>query len=639
MADKIDQDLIKTDLYDAVNGEWLKTATIPGDHSTTGGFTDLSDGIEKTLMADFKDLLAGKLTPENDEMNEFKKFYELVSDFDKREKDGSAPLKPYLDRIEALNNYQDLSDQLADWILAGLPTPFSLDIDSDMKDSTKYALFASGPRLFLPDKTYYEKDNQAAKQLMPVLEKMMTQLFEQAGYETSKAKTIIEQATAFDKLIAPHVKSAEEGADYSKMYNPRTLDQIADSTNKLDLRTAITTLVHGTPEKIIATEPAFFDALGDLLTDDHFQMMKSWLLFKTVMGLSSYLTDEQRQTSTIYGRAMSGRKEARSQEKAAYDLATGTFDQVVGDYYGRKYFGEAAKQDVHDMVVKMVNVYKKRLANNTWLGKATREKAILKLDKLGIQVGYPDKIDPLYSKFKVTTASEGGSVLSNLMTFTRIRNEDDFARWNQPVDRSRWEMSASTVNAYFHPFYNIIVFPAAILQAPFYSLKQSSSENFGGIGAVIAHEISHAFDNNGSLFDENGSLNNWWTKKDNEHFHELAENMVKEFDGLPYAGQKVNGKLTVSENIADGGGLSCALEAAKGEPDVDLNAFFLNWAKIWRQKATPEREQLLLSIDVHAPAKLRANVQVQNLDDFFSTFNIQPGDKMYKAPKDRVKIW
>jgi Predicted metalloendopeptidase len=491
----------------------------------------------------------------------------------------------------------------------------------------------------LPDKTYYEKDNQAAKQLMPVLQKMMTALFQQAGYEETQAKAIIENATAFDKLIAPHVKSAEEGADYSKMYNPRSLDQIADSTEKLDLRTAIKSLVHDTPEKIIATEPAYFDALNDLLTDDHFQMMKSWLLFKTVMGLSSYLTDEQRQTSTIYGRAMSGRKEARSQEKAAYDLATGTFDQVVGDYYGRKYFGEAAKQDVHDMVVKMVNVYKKRLANNTWLGKATREKAILKLDKLGIQVGYPDKIDPLYSKFKVTTASEGGNVLSNLMTFTRIRNEDDFARWNQPVDRSRWEMSASTVNAYFHPFYNIIVFPAAILQAPFYSLKQSSSENFGGIGAVIAHEISHAFDNNGSLFDENGSLNNWWTKEDNEHFHELAENMVKEFDSLPYAGQKVNGKLTVSENIADGGGLSCALEAAKGEPDVDLNAFFLNWAKIWRQKATPEREQLLLSIDVHAPAKLRANVQVQNLDDFFSTFNVQPGDKMYKAPEDRVKIW
>lgn len=639
MADTIDQSLIKTDLYEAVNGEWLKTAKIPGDHSTTGGFTDLADGIEKTLMSDFKDLLEGKLQPENDQMAEFKKFYALVSDFDKREKDGSAPLKPYLDRIEALNSYEDLSNQLADWILTGLPTPFSLDIDSDMKNSTTYALFASGPRLFLPDKTYYEKGNQAAEQLMPIFKNMMAQLLQQAGYTEDDADGIIENATAFDKLIAPHVKSAEEGADYSKMYNPRTLDQIAGSTDKLDLRTAITTLVAGTPETIISPEPAYFDALSSLLTDTNFNLMKSWLIVKTVMGLSSYLTEKQRQTSTIYGRAMSGRKEARSQEKAAYDLATGVFDQVVGDYYGRKYFGEAAKQDVHDMVVKMVNVYKKRLAANTWLGQATRDKAILKLNKLGIQVGYPDKIDALYTKFIVTPASDGGSLLSNVMSFTRIRNEDEFARWNQPVDRTRWEMSAATVNAYFHPFHNIIVFPAAILQAPFYSLKQSSSENFGGIGAVIAHEISHAFDNNGSLFDEYGNMNNWWTKEDNEHFHELAENMIKEFDGLPYAGQKVNGKLTVSENIADAGGLSCALEAAKGEPDVDLNAFFLNWAKIWRQKATPEREQLLLSIDVHAPAKLRANVQVENLDDFFTTFDIKDGDGMYKAPSERVKIW
>ena len=244
-------------------------------------------------------------------MGEFKQFYELVSDW-QAWKDGSAPLKPYLWPNWSLNSYQDLSDQLADWILTGLPTPFSLDIDSDMKGSHNYALFASGPRLFLPDKTYYDKDNQAAKQLMPVLEKMMAQLFKLAGYDDAKAQQIIEQATTFDKLIAPHVKSAEEGADYSKMYNPRTLDQIDNSTDQLDLRTAITSLVHGTPEKIIATEPAYFDALNDLLTADHFQMMKSWMLFKAVMGLSGYLTEEQRQASTIYSRAMSGRKEARS---------------------------------------------------------------------------------------------------------------------------------------------------------------------------------------------------------------------------------------------------------------------------------------------------------------------------------------
>ena len=186
---------------------------------------------------------------------------------------------------------------------------------------------------------------------------------------------------------------------------------------------------------------------------------------------------------------------------------------------------------------------------------------------------------------------------------------------------------------------NIIVFPAAILQAPFYSLKQSSSQNYGGIGAVIAHEISHAFDNNGSLFDEFGNLNNWWTDEDSAHFKQLAQKMIDEFDGIPFAGQKVNGKLTVSENIADAGGLSCALEAAKTEADYNAQEFFINWATIWRMKATEQYMQLLLSIDVHAPQKLRANIQAENLDDFYTAFDIKPGDEMYRAPEDRVHIW
>ncbi|WP_282801507.1 M13 family metallopeptidase [Secundilactobacillus kimchicus] len=639
MAEHIDNAAIKTDLYEAVNGDWIAQATIPSDHSSTGGFMDLADNIEETLMSDFADLLAGKMAPQNPEMAEFKNFYTLVSNFDKREKDGASPLQPILQRIEGLKSYADLSDQLADWILSGLPTPFSLDIDSDMKNSKIYALFASGPRLFLPDKTYYSEGNQAAAQLMPIFTDMSERLLQLANYPADSAKEIVDQAKQFDQLIAPHVKSAEEFADYSKMYNPRSLQETANSTNQLDLKQAIITLVGATPEKIITQEPAYFEALNTILTPDHFDLMKSWMIVKTVNALSAYLTEDFRVTGGLFGRALSGQKEPRSQKKAAYYLAINTFDQVVGDYYGRQYFGEAAKNDVHDMVVKMVNVYKKRLANNDWLSQATRDKAVLKLDKLGIQVGYPDKIDPLFSKFKVTSAAQGGTLLSNVLAFDRIATADSFAKWNQPVDRTKWEMSANTVNAYFHPFHNIIVFPAAILQAPFYSLDQTSSQNFGGIGAVIAHEISHAFDNNGSLFDEYGTLNNWWTADDNKHFQALADDMVKEFDGLPFAGQKVNGKLTVSENIADAGGLSCALEAAKGEPDVDLRAFFINWATIWRQKATTEREQLLLSIDVHAPAKLRANVQVQNLEDFFQTFDIHDGDGMFKAETDRVKIW
>ena len=312
------------------------------------------------------------------------------------------------------------------------------------------------------------------------------------------------------------------------------------------------------------------------------------------------------------------------------------FNQVVGAYYARKYFGADAKADVEHMVRQMISVYEERLKKNDWLSPETREKAITKLEHLGVQVGYPDKIPAVYDHLKVDPTK---SLLENLVIMSRIVARNQFAHFGKPVDRMRWEMSPATVNAYFHPFKNVIVFPAAVLQAPFYSLKQSSSQNYGGIGAVIAHEISHAFDNNGSLFDEYGNLNNWWTKEDAAHFKELAQAMIDEFDGLPFAGQKVNGKLTVSENIADAGGLSCALSAAKKEGDFDAQAFFINWARIWRTKARKEYQQLLLSIDVHAPQKLRANVQVKNLADFYEAFNIQSDDPMYLAPEKRVTIW
>lgn len=301
-----------------------------------------------------------------------------------------------------------------------------------------------------------------------------------------------------------------------------------------------------------------------------------------------------------------------------------------------KYFGKKAKNDVEHMVHAMIQVYKNRLKQNNWLSEATKEKAILKLDKIGINVGYPDKIPAVYEKLKT---KEEDSLVANVRRFLQLIRQDNFKKFKQPVDRNEWEMAASTVNAYYNGALNIIVFPAAILQAPFYSLKQSASANYGGIGAVIAHEISHAFDNNGAKFDEYGNLNNWWTKEDLAYFEKLAQGMIEEFDGLETTGGTVNGKLTVSENIADAGGLSCALEAAKNEEQTDLTAFFNNWAKIWRTKARLQYQQLLLAIDVHAPAKLRANIQLQNLDDFFTVFDIHSTDKMYRKPENRVKIW
>ena len=632
----INKELIKDDLYEAVNGDWIKDAKIPDDKPATGGFNDLVDDIDKQMMADFAAFADGQEKSDDSRFNEMIKLYRLARDFDRRKKEGAQPLKDLLARVEGLNSFADYQSQWNDWIMAGLPSPVAFDIDADMKNATVYALFAGAPSLILPDKSYYDDaKKEQHDQLLQLWSGMVKELLIKIGYEDETADQQIENAKAFDALLAPNVKSAEEAADYSKMYNPQTVDELASSTNQLDLATTIKQLVGATPEKVIVMEPAYFKALNDILTD-HFDLFKSWALVNVVRDNASYLDDEMREINGRYSRALSGSKKPVSQEKFAYYLARDVFSQVAGDYYGKKYFGPQAKADVHHMVEQMIKVYKGRLANNTWLSKATRDKAILKLDKLGIQVGYPDKIPALYDKFKI---DEHKSLITNLNQVSVIANQEMFGRWNKPVDRMRWEMSAATVNAYYHPFKNIIVFPAAILQAPFYSLKQTSSQNYGGIGAVIAHEISHAFDNNGALFDEYGNLNNWWMPADSAHFKKLAQKMIDEFDGLPIAGQKVNGKLTVSENIADGGGLSCALEAAKMEDDFSAEEFFINWATIWRMKATKQYEQLLLSIDVHAPQKLRANVQAQNQADFYTAFNIQPGDKMYKAPEDRVNIW
>lgn len=632
----VNNELIKDDLYEAVNGEWLKTAKIPDDKPATGGFNDLVDEIDKQLMDDFDAYAEGKEKSEDSRFNEMIKLYRLAKKFDWRKKVGPQPLKRMLASVEKLSSYEDYQSQWKNWILAGMPSPISFDIDADMKNATVYALFASSPSLILPDKSYYEEEKKAQHdQLLQLWSSMVEALMDKLGYSKEEARKIIDDAIKFDALLAPNVKSAEEAADYSKMYNPQTVAELASATDQLNIAAIIKQLVGEEPEKVIVTEPEFFKALNKIL-QNNFELFKNWALIRVVRENASYLDDEMREINGRYGRALSGSKKPVSQRKFAFYLARDMFSQVAGDYYGKKYFGPQAKADVHHMVEQMIKVYKKRLTNNQWLSKDTRDKAILKLDKLGIQVGYPDKIPALYDQFKV---DEEESLIANLNQLTVTANKELFSRWNEPVDRMRWEMSAATVNAYYHPFKNIIVFPAAILQAPFYSLKQSSSQNYGGIGAVIAHEISHAFDNNGSLFDEFGNLNNWWTDEDSARFKQLAQKMINEFDGIPFAGQKVNGKLTVSENIADAGGLSCALEAAKTEDDFNAQEFFINWATIWRMKATEQYMQLLLSIDVHAPQKLRANIQAENLDDFYTAFGIKPGDKMYRAPEDRVHIW
>lgn len=631
--------LLKDDFYEYVNGAWLETAEIPEDKPATGGFQDLVDEIDRLLMKEFEDFSHHPETIPPGRLQDAVAYYDLAKDYESRDRLGATPLRPLLERVTALENLEDLNRQLVDWVLEGLPLPFDVDVDQDMKN-TRFNTFFAGPAgTILPDKTYYDEDNAQGPQLLDAFRTMTRAVLEKLDYSKEQAATIVSEALAFDRLIVPHVRSSEENADYSKNYNPRTFDEFTKYSQFFDLRSLTLGLIGQEPEKIIVTEPDYFTALDEIANPTTFPLMKSWLLIQVALAFTGYLSEELRVLGGTYSRQLSGATAPKPQDKAAFYLANGRFSQVVGEYYGRKYFGPKAKADVEHMVKEMIAIYQERLEHNTWLSEATCQKAIVKLGTLGIHVGYPEKIPAFYDRFHTKPKSEGGTLVGNARRFARIVREDRFSKYGQAKDREEWEMSAATVNAYYHPFLNVIVFPAAILQAPFYSLEQSKSANYGGIGAVIAHEISHAFDNNGAKFDEFGNMNNWWTEADLAQFENLSQAMIAEFDDLPYAGGKVNGTLTVSENIADAGGLSCALAAAKKEDQVSLEDFFTNWAKIWRSKARPQYEQLLLAIDVHAPAKLRGNIQLQNIDDFYTTYDINEQDGMYLAPEKRVHIW
>ncbi|MCT6828390.1 MAG: M13 family peptidase, partial [Lactobacillus helsingborgensis] len=327
-----------------------------------------------------------------------------------------------------------------------------------------------------------------------------------------------------------------------------------------------------------------------------------------------------------------------SGEKQAYHIANEAFSEVVGVYYGQTYFGEDAKKDVEDMIHRMLEVYKERLQNNDWLSEQTKKRAIIKLDALVLKIGYPSKIEEIYNRLKVVPASEGGSLYSNERAFTIEHQKYNLEQLHKEVDRTVWAMPGNLVNACYDPQRNDLTFPAAILQKPFYDLKQDRAANFGGIGSVIAHEVSHAFDNNGAQFDELGNMENWWTDEDYAEFKKRTQAEIDLFDGIEYGPVKLNGKQIVSENIADQGGLTAAVEAAKNEND-DLKKLFENFARIWANKQLTEAIKSQTAVDVHAPGPLRANVQSQCQDDFYKTFDVKPEDGMWLDPEKRVHIW
>ncbi|MBM7642300.1 M13 family metallopeptidase [Streptococcus loxodontisalivarius] len=628
---------LQDDFFDAINGEWEKTAVIPDDKPRTGGFSDLADEIEELMLETTDAWLEGKNLPQDEILANFVKFHKLVSDFETREALGVEPVKPLIAEYQALESFKDFTSHLAEFELAGKPNLLPFGVSPDFMNAQLNVLWAEAPGTILPDTTYYAEGNEKGKELLATWRQCQEELLAKFDFTAEEIKDMLDKIIALDAKLAQYVLSSEESSEYAKLYHPYDWADFTKLVPELPLDDFFTEILGQLPDKIIVPEERFWtEFAADYYSEENWELLKAVLVKGAATGYTSYLTDEIRVLSGAYGRALSGTPQAQDKRKAAFYLAQGPFNQALGLWYAGEKFSPEAKADVESKVATMIEVYKDRLSQNTWLKPETRDKAITKLNVITPHIGYPEKLPATYAKKVV---DESLSLVENAQNLAKISIAHSWSKWNQPVDRSEWHMPAHMVNAYYDPQQNQIVFPAAILQAPFYSIEQSSSANYGGIGAVIAHEISHAFDTNGASFDENGSLNNWWTEEDYAAFQERTDKVVAQFDGIEFAGAKVNGKLTVSENVADLGGLAAALEAAKKEADFSAEEYFVNFATIWRMKAREEYLQLLVSIDVHAPGKLRTNVQVANFDDFHDTFDVKEGDGMWRDQADRVIIW
>ena len=625
---------IQDDLYTYVNQAKLEELVIPEDMPVAGGFATLGTDVEKLMIGEFNTMCESAAYP-NEHLERACTLFALAKDVKRKKKHGIKPALKNLAVLKKLGTMRSYNNHAKELILKDINMPLNIMVEANMKDTTHHCVMIQGASVILPDVSYY-KNEQQRDQLLGLWSGFAKQVLAIAGHSEEEQENLIRDTLAFDALIAQYAKSQEEWSEYTKMYNPMKTGRVAGMVKPLNLKKLLTDLFGFVPEEIIVTEPRYFKHFKEIFNPDTFGMYKNWAYVTTLLGNCSLLSEELRDLGGAFRRALSGIAAVSSPEKYAYQLASSLYSEPVGLYYGEKYFGEEAKKDIIDIVQQIVATYQKRIAANDILEPATKEKAILKLNKMGLKMAYPDRVEALYDKLVFDKSKSLFEIVSALK---KIRMEENFAKLTEEVDRSHWAMPGHMVNACYDPFVNDITFPAAILQPPFYSIHQTRSENLGGIGAVIGHEISHAFDSNGAKCDELGNLNNWWTKADEKKFNKKVNAMIKQFDGIELPWGTVNGKFTVSENIADNGGMAVTLDIMSRTEDVSFEEYFANWARVWCQKAKPEYQALLLQVDVHGPNYLRANMPPRNFPEWYETFSVKKTDGMYLAPSKRVVIW
>ena len=628
---------VASNFYQAVNKDWLLKTKIPADSPSIDNFYTLDEDIKGKLKKDIKNLGEGKETSDITGMSEFITFYKAASDYKQREKDGLEPLKPYLKEIEDIKDLNDLASKSASLTDKGIPLPFGYDVGTNAENTSQKQIQLSPPSILLPDVSIY-KDEASKKQYLTPIETATQKALEMLGYSEKNSKRIVKEALEFDEIIAKYSLSNEEMSESKNLVHPKTAEEINAYSGSFKLYDVIKGIMGRDLETINVPNTKYFENYSKVVNQDNFSKIKSWMLVQEAMAASNSLTEDYRLNFQSISMAIMGTQKPISKEDTVYEMSVNLFSDVMSVYYGRKYFGEEAKTDVTDMIDKIKNVYRGRLQQNNWLTEGTRNKAIEKLDKMKVFVGYQEDVDPGTKELHLDPNKSFFELSEDIAQFGKRYTIDHF---DDPIDKNKWSGSAFDINAYYNPESNSINFPAGILQAPFYDKNQSTEKNYGGIGVVIGHEITHAFDSNGADYDENGDMHNWWTKADTKAFDKRIKAFEDQWNGLEIYGTKVNGKLTVTENVADAGGLSSTLQVLKTDmTKPNLKDYFENYADIWKQKASLQYNKYTMVQDVHAPNELRVNQQLKNLPEFYEAYpQIKEGDAMYLAPSKRISLW
>lgn len=639
------------DFFQFVNGTWLAQTEIPSDRTTWGSFNELIKKTDKDAMAILKDASKNPKYKSNTDQGKAVNLFNTVLDTVGRNKRGIEPLKLYLKKIDAIKNIADLQKYLIEMESQGGNDFFGIYIGADEKNSSKNSVSLGPSRLGLSDKDYYTSDEKDPKEKRAKYELHVARMMQFIGESPEKAKQSAAEILALEiSLSAPRLDRVES-RDSRLQYNPMTIAELQKLTPAINWNAYFTGLGLAKLDTVVVTQPRYMKALQTVFTENKVAVWKEYLKWTVLNRSTSQLTtDIETANFEFYSKTLRGAIKQLPREEKALQTVNNTIGEALGKLYVEKVFPAEAKTKALDMIHNVILAYQNRINNLTWMSAATKVKAIEKLKKITIKVGYPDKWKD-YSALEIKGVAEGGSYFENVRNLAKWTFKEDLEKLNKPVDKTEWGMSPQTVNAYYNPSYNEIVFPAAILQAPFYNYQADEAVNYGGIGAVIGHEISHGFDDSGARYNADGNLVDWWTEDDLKQFTALGSELADQYSALePLPGIHVDGKFTLGENIGDLGGINAAYDGlqlylkAHGNPGLidgftPEQRFFISWATVWRTKTRDEAIKSQVKTDPHSPGMYRAYVPIQNVDAFYNAFGIKQGDKMFVNPDKRVKIW